>query len=74
MGNELAHFREWDETKECDWFLLKYPVHDAFHKYFAKLGEIYKKTPTLYEKNMIGSLSSGLMRIMLMKICLLTNV
>ena len=50
MGNELAHFREWDETKECDWFLLKYPVHDAFHKYFAKLGEIYKKTPTLYEK------------------------
>ena len=49
MGNELAHFREWDETRECDWFLLKYPVHDAFHKYFAKLGEIYKKTPTLYE-------------------------
>ena len=29
---------------------MKYPVHDAFHKYFAKLGEIYKKTPTLYEK------------------------
>lgn len=50
MGNELAHFREWDETRECDWFLLKYPVHDAFHQYFAKLGEIYKKTPALHEK------------------------
>ncbi|MEG2543121.1 MAG: 1,4-alpha-glucan branching protein GlgB [Longicatena sp.] len=49
MGNELAHFREWDETKECDWGLLKYPMHDAFHKYFAKLGEIYKKSTTLYE-------------------------
>ena len=38
MGNELAHFREWDETKENDWFLLRYPVHDAFHTYFATLG------------------------------------
>ena len=48
MGNELAHFREWDETKQCDWDLLTYPIHDAFHKYFAKLGDIYKKTPALY--------------------------
>ena len=49
MGNELAHFREWDETKQCDWDLLKYPMHDAFHKYFAKLGELYGKIPALYE-------------------------
>lgn len=48
MGNELAHFREWDETKQCDWGLLKYPIHDSFHDYFCKLGEIYKKTPALY--------------------------
>lgn len=47
MGNELGHFREWDETKECDWFLLTYPMHDAFHNYFAKLGELYKKIPAL---------------------------
>lgn len=49
MGNELAHFREWDETKQCDWELLTYPKHDAFHKYFAKLGELYAKTPMLYK-------------------------
>lgn len=49
MGNELAHFREWDETKENDWTLLDYPVHDAFHNYFAKLGELYKKETALYE-------------------------
>lgn len=49
MGNELAHFREWDEEKQCDWDLLKYPMHDAFHRYFAKLGERYSKTPALYE-------------------------
>ena len=49
MGNELAHWREWDETKENDWFLLGYPIHDAFHKYFAKLGEMYKTETALYE-------------------------
>lgn len=49
MGNELAHFREWDETKQCDWDLLKYPIHDAFHKYFAKLGELYGKISALHK-------------------------
>lgn len=49
MGNELAHFREWDETKENDWFLLQYPVHDSFNRYFAQLGKIYKSCPALYE-------------------------
>lgn len=49
MGNEIAMFREWDETKEPDWFLLKYPMHDAFHRYFETLGEIYNSTPQLYE-------------------------
>ena len=51
MGNELAHWREWDEQKENDWFLLSYPAHDAFHKYFALLGELYTEDPTLYEKD-----------------------
>lgn len=49
MGNELAHFREWDETKENDWTLLDYPMHDSFHRYFSKLGELYKKEKALYE-------------------------
>lgn len=49
MGNELAHFREWDEAKELDWFLLKYPFHDAFQKYMARLGSIYTSEPALYE-------------------------
>ena len=26
MGNELAHFREWDEKRELDWNLLEYPL------------------------------------------------
>ncbi len=49
MGNELAQFREWDENKENDWFLLKYPAHDSFLRYFTDLQKLVKKTPAMYE-------------------------
>ncbi len=49
MGNEIAMFREWDETKEPDFFLLKYPNHDSFQHYFMELGRIYLEHPSLYE-------------------------
>ena len=43
MGNEIAMFREWDETREPDNFLLKYPLHDSFHQYMICLNEIYRE-------------------------------
>lgn len=49
MGNELAHFREWDEAKEMDWKLLTYPAHDAFQKYIGELGRLYETLPALYD-------------------------
>ena len=49
MGNELGHFREWDEKKELDWSLMKYPFHDSFQKYFAELGRLYATEPALYD-------------------------
>ena len=49
MGNEFAHFREWDENKELDWFLLKYPMHDSFKRYFKDLGKVYKNNSALYK-------------------------
>ena len=49
MGSELAHFREWDEDRELDWMLLRYPLHDAFHKYIAALNGLYHAEPALYE-------------------------
>lgn len=55
MGNELAHFREWDEAKELDWKLLTYPAHDAFQKYIAELGRLYETMPALYD----GEYNSG---------------
>lgn len=51
MGNEIAQFREWDETKQQDWFLTKYPIHDAFHHYCMELNRIYEETPALYAQD-----------------------
>ena len=48
MGGEFAQFREWDETREQDWDILKYPIHDSFRRYMTDLSKIYDKRPSLY--------------------------
>ena len=48
MGGEFAQFREWDEKKEQDWFMLKYPMHESFDRYMKKLGELYVTMPALH--------------------------
>ena len=48
VGNEIGHFREWDEKEENDWFLLKYPKHDSFNRFFKALNEVYVTSPALY--------------------------
>lgn len=49
MGNEIGQFREWDEGREQDWDLLKYPFHDAFHHYYVKLCKLYESEAALYD-------------------------
>ena len=49
MGNEIAMFREWDETKEPDYFLLKYPNHDSFSHFVQELNRLYAEIPAFYE-------------------------
>ncbi len=52
MGNELGMFREWDETREMDWFLLdEYPMHQKFHQYFRDLSGLVINNPAFYEKD-----------------------
>lgn len=48
MGNEFAQFREWDETKELDWFMLKYPKHDSFRRFITDLAQLYCTNPALH--------------------------
>lgn len=48
MGNEFAQLREWDESREQDWMLLQYPLHDGFAHYCAKLNALYGETEPLW--------------------------
>ena len=47
MGNELGHFREWDESRELDWNLLDYPVHRGFQNLHRALNRLYLTCPAL---------------------------
>lgn len=49
MGNEIGQFREWDEEKEPDYFLLKYPLHDSFKKYVSDLNHLYLSETALHD-------------------------
>ena len=51
MGNEIAHFREWDEKRQQDWDLLSYPQHKAFSDYMKALNSIYKNNSAFYSKD-----------------------
>lgn len=49
MGSELAMFREFDETRELDWDITQYPMHDAFHRYIRDLNLTYLGDRALHE-------------------------
>ena len=49
MGNEIGQLREWDEQKSCDWFLLDYPMHDAFNHMFQDLGKLYVENDAFWK-------------------------
>lgn len=51
MGNEIGQLREWDETKSCDWFLLEYPMHDAFNHFFQDLGKLYVENDAFWKND-----------------------
>ena len=49
MGNEIGQLREWDEKREQDWELRKYPTHDSFYQFMKELNHIYLTHPALSE-------------------------
>lgn len=53
MGNELGQFREWDEKRQQDFMLLKYPAHDGFFHFFRELGSLYMKYPALWQEDYV---------------------
>ena len=48
IGNDIAMFREFNESLGADWSILKYPMHDSFNRYFRDLCQIYKTYKAFY--------------------------
>lgn len=51
MGGEFGQLREWDEKREQDWDLKKYPVHDAFSRFMKELNALYLEHEALWAKD-----------------------
>lgn len=50
MGQEFAHFSEWNVNRELDWHLFRYQAHDQANHYFRDLIQVYKTNPEFYER------------------------
>ena len=48
MGQDIAEFKEFDETRETEWGLLSYEPHKGVHQLVKDLNALYKEKPALY--------------------------
>ena len=51
MGNEFGQLREWDESRQQDWELLQYPIHDSFMVFRTALQKLYLKYDCLWQRD-----------------------
>ncbi|MCR5040915.1 MAG: alpha amylase C-terminal domain-containing protein, partial [Clostridia bacterium] len=49
MGQEFAHFSEWDEKKQLDWMLLDYDSHRMMQEFSKKLNALYLASSPLWQ-------------------------
>ena len=59
MGFELAQLREWDERRQQDWELLRYPVHDGFAHFIQTLITCTWRAPPCGSRTTAGRASAG---------------
>lgn len=48
MGSEFGQLREWDEKRQQDWEMLKYPRHDAFREFVKAVNRLYLSCSALH--------------------------
>lgn len=48
MGNEIASFDEWDESKSLPWILKSYPKHDSISRLVRDLNLIYQAEKAMH--------------------------
>ena len=51
MGSEFGQLREWDEGREQDWMLRRYPLHEGFYHFMRDLNRLYLQSPALWAKD-----------------------
>lgn len=51
MGQDIAEFKEFDETRETEWGLLQYEEHRGVNQLVKDLNALYKEKPALYAKD-----------------------
>lgn len=51
MGGEFGQLREWDEGREQDWDILKYPKHDSFNSFVKTLNKLYLTHSAFFEQD-----------------------
>jgi len=51
MGSEFAQNDEWSESAGLQWYLMQYGEHIGVAEMVGQLNEIYRKTPSLWQKD-----------------------
>lgn len=51
MGQDIAEFQEFDETRQTKWELLKAPEHQGINQLVRDLNHLYRELPALHERD-----------------------
>jgi 1,4-alpha-glucan branching enzyme len=51
MGQEFAPWREWSETRECDWWLLQHAPHRGVQDLVRRLNALHREHPALHARD-----------------------
>ncbi|MFI5344221.1 MAG: 1,4-alpha-glucan branching protein GlgB [Chlamydiales bacterium] len=51
MGGEIGQWSEWNCSRELEWDLLRYPLHQSLQKMVKDLNHLYLKKNQLWEKD-----------------------
>jgi len=54
MGQEFGQQQEWNETYSLDWWLLDQEGHAGVQKLVARLNEVYRSEPALWDDDYTG--------------------
>lgn len=54
MGQEFAQWSEWSESRQLDWNLLQYPLHEGMRRLVRDLNLTYRSKPSLHGRDCEG--------------------